>query len=100
MTKSQLLDSLARRLPMMRDADIESSVKSILKHMVNALENGDRIEIRGFGGFGVHQRQPMIGRNPKTGDLVNLPVRTVAHFKPGKQMRDRVNVGRQKCDIE
>jgi integration host factor subunit beta len=66
---------------------------------VNALANGERIEIRGFGTFSKHQRAPRLARNPKTGEAFNLPAKTVVHFKPGKAMRDRVNDARDQCGI-
>jgi len=59
--------------------------------MSNALANGERIEIRGFGSFSLHYRPPRMGRNPKTGETVELAGKYVPHFKPGKEMRDRVN---------
>ena len=67
------------------------SVKEILELMADSLANSDRIEIRGFGSFSLHYRAPRIGRNPKTGDTVDLDGKYVPHFKPGKELRDRVN---------
>ncbi len=63
----------------------------MLDHMTEALSNGDRIEIRGFGSFSLHYRAPRIGRNPKTGDSVTLSAKYVPHFKPGKDLREQVN---------
>jgi len=65
--------------------------KTILEMLCNALADGDRIEIRGFGSFSLHFRPPRLGRNPKTGESVALPGKHVPHFKPGKELRDRVN---------
>jgi integration host factor subunit beta len=70
--------------------DIESSVKEILEQMATSLANNERIEIRGFGSFSLHYRAPRVGRNPKTGDKVELDGKYVPHFKPGKELRDRV----------
>ena len=69
------------------------AVKTLLEMMSNALTEGERIEIRGFGSFSLHFRPPRLGRNPKTGDSVALPGKYVPHFKPGKELRDRVNGG-------
>jgi integration host factor subunit beta len=65
----------------------------ILERMANALVSKQRIEIRGFGSFSLHYRAPRTGRNPKTGDSVTLSGKYVPHFKPGKDLRDRVNQG-------
>ena len=71
--------------------DVELAVKSLLEQMSEALATGERIEIRGFGSFSLHFRPPRSGRNPKTGDSVSLPGKYVPHFKPGKELRERVN---------
>lgn len=71
--------------------DVELAVKGIIEHMSQALASGERIEIRGFGSFSLHYRPPRIGRNPKTGESVALPGKYVPHFKPGKELRDRVD---------
>ena len=63
--------------------------------LMQALSDGERIEIRGFGSFSLHFREPRRGRNPKTGDAVELPGKYVPHFKPGKELRERVNIGLQ-----
>ena len=72
---------------------VELAVKSVLEQMSQSLSNGERIEIRGFGSFSLHYRPPRMGRNPKTGDSVALPGKHVPHFKPGKELRERVNGG-------
>ncbi len=94
MTKSELIESLARKQAQLASKDIELAVKSMLEHMAYALSMGQRIEIRGFGSFSLHYRPARIGRNPKSGEPVSLPAKHVPHFKPGKQLRERVN-GRQ-----
>jgi len=94
MTKSELIESLARRQTQLAYKDVELAVKSVLEHMANALSNGERIEIRGFGSFSLHYRPPRVGRNPKSGEPVSLPAKHVPHFKPGKQLRDRIDKSR------
>lgn len=91
MTKSELIEALAGKQTQLTHKDIDAAVKALLEHMSQALENGERIEIRGFGSFSLHYRPPRVGRNPKTGDAVKLPAKHVPHFKPGKELRDRVN---------
>lgn len=91
MTKSELIESLARRQTQLAYRDVELAVKTILEHMASTLSNGERIEIRGFGSFALHYRPPRVGRNPKSGEPVSLPSKYVPHFKPGKQLRERVD---------
>lgn len=90
MTKSELIELLARRQPHLKADDVDMAVKSLLQMMGGALSEGDRIEVRGFGSFSLHYRPPRTGRNPKTGDTVALPGKYVPHFKPGKELRERV----------
>ena len=91
MTKSELIERIAARQTQLSAKDIELAIKTMLEHMSQTLAGGERIEIRGFGSFSLHYREPRIGRNPKTGDTVRLEGKNVPHFKPGKEMRDRVN---------
>ena len=93
MTKSELIEKLSRKLNHLPHHDIALSVKNVLEQMSHSLSNGDRIEIRGFGSFLLHHRPERIGRNPKTGASVALPAKFVPHFKPGKELRERVNEG-------
>ncbi|MCV6637937.1 integration host factor subunit beta [Candidatus Albibeggiatoa sp. nov. NOAA] len=93
MTKSELIEAIATKQTQLTQKDIDSAVKTILEHMAQSLEKGERIEIRGFGSFSLHFRPPRVGRNPKTGEAVQLPAKHVPHFKPGKELRDRVNMG-------
>ena len=93
MTKSELIEILTRRQGHLKADDVDLAVKNLLEMMSNALTQGERIEIRGFGSFSLHFRPPRVGRNPKTGDSVALPGKHVPHFKPGKELRDRVNSG-------
>ncbi len=90
MTKSELIEKLSTDFSHVQVKDIESSVKEILEQMATSLANNERIEIRGFGSFSLHYRAPRVGRNPKTGDKVELDSKYVPHFKPGKELRDRV----------
>ncbi len=91
MTKSELIEALAAQQSHLVYKDVELAVKEILEQMSQALASGERIEIRGFGSFSLHYRPPRIGRNPKTGEAVALSGKHVPHFKPGKELRDRVN---------
>lgn len=93
MTKSELIERIAMRQPQLMLRDVELSVKSVIDEMSNALAGGERIEIRGFGSFSLHYRAPRSGRNPKTGESVDLQGKFVPHFKPGKELRERVNDG-------
>jgi integration host factor subunit beta len=95
MTKSELIELIAERQPQLSHKDIELAVKTMIEHMSQILSSGDRIEIRGFGSFSLHYREPRMGRNPKTGDTVELPGKYVPHFKPGKELRERVNLSIQ-----
>lgn len=92
MTRSDLTKILAQEQKQLSERDVELAVKSMLERISNALASGERIEIRGFGSFSLHYREPRIGRNPKTGESVALPGRYAPHFKPGKELRERVNV--------
>lgn len=96
MTKSELIETLSRKLNHLAYRDIELSVKSLLEMMSQSLSNGERIEIRGFGSFSLHHRPARVGRNPKTGEAVALPAKHVPHFKPGKELRERVDEGMHK----
>ena len=99
MVKSEFVRALNEKLPDIQLDDVESAVNCLLKHMADALVQGERIEIRGFGSFDLHHRPPRIARNPKTGEAVNLPAKVAIHFKPGKEMRDRVNAEHDQCGI-
>jgi len=91
MTKSKLINLLATRFSQLVHKDAEMSVKIILDAMSNSLKNNKRIEIRGFGSFSLNYRPARIGRNPKTGEKVNIPEKNVPHFKAGKELRKRVD---------
>jgi integration host factor subunit beta len=91
MTKSELIERLADKMRQVPSKDVESSIKEMLEQMAQSLQKGERIEIRGFGSFSLHYRAPRVGRNPKTGETVKLEGKYVPHFKPGKELRERVN---------
>jgi len=91
MTKSELIEILSRKRSDILYKDVEQAVKTLLEQMSESLSSGERIEIRGFGSFSLHYRPPRIGRNPKTGDSVQVPDKHVPHFKPGKELRERVD---------
>jgi integration host factor subunit beta len=90
---------LDEKFPELQLKDVELAVNCMFEQMNTALENGERIEIRGFGGFSLRHRPPRLGRNPKTGEAVQLPAKIVLHFKPGKELKDRVNAARNNCRI-
>lgn len=91
MTKSELIERLINRHEHLSVKDVELAVKAMLDHMTESLSAGERIEIRGFGSFSLHYRAPRTGRNPKTGESVDLGAKYVPHFKPGKDLREQVN---------
>ncbi len=91
MTKSELIERIAAKQTQLSSKDCELAVKAILEYMSQVLSEGGRIEVRGFGSFSLHYRVPRIARNPKTGEPVALNGKYVPHFKPGKELRDRVN---------
>ena|SRR5690606_13333805 len=92
-TKSELIAILAGRYPQLAARDMDFAVKMVLDAMAEALSNGKRIEIRGFGSFSLSERGPRIGRNPKSGEKVMVPAKLVPHFKAGKELRERVDAG-------
>lgn len=91
MTKSELIEVLADRQKYLSVRDIDTSVKLMLDELIAAMSRGERVEIRGFGSFSLNYRKPRVGRNPKSGESVSLDSKYVPHFKPGKELRERVN---------
>lgn len=91
MTKSELVEVLSLKQTHLMQKDVELAVKLVLDHVSNALSRQARVEIRGFGSFALHHRPARVGRNPKSGTPVQIPAKYVPHFKPGKEMRERVN---------
>ena len=92
MTKSELIARLAERFPQLVANDADYAVKMLLDAMTDALAQGDRIEIRGFGSFALNYRPPRTGRNPKSGEKVQVPEKYVPHVKAGKELRERVDL--------
>lgn len=90
-TRSELITQLSKRQKYFSTRDVDKALKTMIEHMIETLARGGRIEIRGFGSFSLHYRQPRAGHNPKTGESVGLPARYVPHFKPGKELREQVN---------
>ena len=95
MTKSQLIELLSARHSQLAPKDAELAVKTMLDAMAHTLASGNRIEIRGFGSFGLNYRPPRTGRNPKSGEKVQVPEKYVPHFKAGKELRERVDAKKQ-----
>lgn len=95
MTKSELMGVLASKHSTLLQVDVELAVNTIIEALSTAVAHGERIEIRGFGGFSTIPRKARIGRNPKTGESVSLPSRYAIHFKPGLDLRNRVNASKQ-----
>lgn len=91
MTKSELIERLHIRYPRLTALQIEQSVKIILEKISQSLEKGNRVEIRGFGSFSLHFRPERTGRNPKTGNKVNVAAKSTPYFRPGKGLRDKVD---------
>ena len=90
-TRSELIEALVEKQPHLAHRDVELAVKTVLERMSHAAEQGERIEIRGFGSFSLHYRPKRVARNPKTGDAVVVPDKFSPHFKPGKELKERVD---------
>ena len=99
MTKSELIEALAKKQPHLALKDVDLAVDCIIERMCQALIANDRIEVRGFGTFSLHYHPARVGRNPKTGESLNLSAKHLLHFKPGKELRDRVDKSRVTCKI-
>lgn len=93
MLRSELITKLAEENLDLRPEDLEKIVSIVLDEITEALARGDRIELRGFGAFSVRQRKARMGRNPRTGEAVQIKAKTVPFFRPGKELRARVNDG-------
>ena len=91
LNKSDLIVKISEKNPHLAEPLVEDAIKIMIDHMIDALSNNQRIEIRGFGSFALHHREPRVGRNPKTGKSVEVAAKAVPHFKPGKALRDAVN---------
>ena len=91
LNKSDLIERISLKNPHLAEPLVEEAVKIMIDQMIAALSSDNRIEIRGFGSFSLHYRAPRVGRNPKTGESVELGSKYVPHFKPGKELRELVN---------
>ena len=91
MTKSELIQKLADANPHLYQRDVERIVTTIFDEITDALANGDRVELRGFGAFSVKERASRTGRNPRTGEAVDVPAKYIPYFKTGKQLREKLN---------
>jgi integration host factor subunit beta len=89
--KSGIVSRLAHKQTQLTEEDVELAVNTILDNMINGLVSGERVEIRGFGSLSLHFRPPRVGRNPKTGEQVKVPTKYVPHFKPGNELKNRVD---------
>ncbi|MDR0996068.1 MAG: integration host factor subunit beta [Zoogloeaceae bacterium] len=95
MTRSELTERLVKRFkPLLEGTDVEEAVKALFAALTEALAAGHRIEVRGFGSFSLNHRPGRVGRNPKTGESVEIPEKWAPHFKPGKELRERIDKGR------
>ncbi len=99
MTKADLIDGVSRAVEMTQQ-DSKIIVETIFESIVKALQASEKIEIRGFGSFRTRQRQPRIGRNPRTGARVEVPAKTVAYFKPSKELKGMINSGKSEPQQE
>jgi integration host factor subunit beta len=97
--KSEFVRVLSDKLPELQARDVELAVNCMLEQMITALESGEYIEIRGFGSFNLRHHAPRLARNPKSGEAVHLAAKIKLHFKPGKELKDRVDASRNKCRI-
>jgi len=91
MNKSELIETLAERVPNLTKKRAEAVVNAIFQHMSEALCRNDRIEIRGFGSFQIKHYDSYVGRNPRTGDTIQVPTKKLPFFKVGKELKERVN---------
>ena len=93
MTKSELIARLAEQNPHLYQRDVERIVTTIFDEIASALARGDRVELRGFGAFSVKRRDDRVGRNPRTGESVQVESKAIPFFKTGKQLREKLNIG-------
>ena len=91
MIRSELIQKIAEENPHLYQRDVERTVNTIFDEITNAMARGDRVELRGFGAFSTREREARKGRNPRTGETVDVPAKSVPYFKPGKDMRKRLN---------
>jgi integration host factor subunit beta len=91
MTKSELVALMSEKNPHLMQKDIEKIVSTVFEEISAALSEGNRVELRGFGAFSVKHREPRVGRNPRTGEAVNVEAKSVPYFKTGKKLHDMLN---------
>ncbi len=99
MTKLELIENLSIKFGNIKNKDIKTAVYTAFEEICQTLENGDRVEIRGFGSFSLHHRDERIGRNPKTGEQVKVKAKAIPHFRAGKEMRLRIDESLGKVEI-
>lgn len=99
MTKLELIENLSIKFKHLKAKDVKEGVYTTFEEICKALESGDRIEIRGFGSFSLHHRGERTGRNPKTGEKVQVKAKAIPYFRAGKEMRQRINDSLGKADI-
>ncbi len=100
MIKSELITNIASKMTHLSEKKVAQSVNYLLDQMSESLQNGQRIEVRGFGSFSLHFRAARQAHNPKTGKKLITTEKYSAHFKPGKELRERINASRTRCDIQ
>ena len=100
MNRSDLIHSMAARLPEIPNHDVDQATRLLFELMSSNLARGDRLEIRGFGVLSIHTRKPSTRRNPKNGEPVSIPAKSVVHFKPGKLLKERVTSSRAHTSIQ
>ena len=93
MIRSELLQALAKENPELRPEEVERALDIFFEEITARLATGGRVELRGFGAFSTREREARTGRNPRTGEAVQVPGKRVPYFKPGKEMRARLNIG-------
>ncbi len=99
MTKLELIENLSLQFDQIKNKYIKEAVYTTFEAICETLENGDRVEIRGFGSFSLHHREPRVGRNPKTGEKVQVKAKAIPYFRAGKEMRERINESLGKHEI-
>lgn len=99
MTKLELIERLSTQYPHLKAKDVKEAVYTTFEEICQTLENGDRVEIRGFGSFSLHHRDERVGRNPKTGEKVQVKAKAIPYFRAGKEMRQRINESMSSVEI-
>ncbi|PIE46132.1 MAG: integration host factor subunit beta [Gammaproteobacteria bacterium] len=99
MTKLELIENLSLQFNHLKAKDVKQAVYTTFEEICQTLESGDRVEIRGFGSFSLHHRDARVGRNPKTGEKVNVKAKSIPYFRAGKEMRERINDSLGSVDI-